>query len=180
MLAAAVAVEHEANNDVRANRANHADEVAENFLVAPLLERLFDAEGEAEVDGTREVLIGTVKAVRGRQFLGAQHGQRLEQFRPDLVLAAFTVRRRHQRSPEALAVREVREHRVVLIVRVGGGHHEIAHRVELAQGKFKCRRALQLGHGHQLMLRGRMGGGEGDADDDEGERTAAHSGNPWD
>jgi hypothetical protein len=72
--------------------------------VTPLLERLLDAERVAEVDGACEVLIGAVKAVRGRQFFGAQDRQRLEQLGANLVLPAFAVRRRDERCPEALAM----------------------------------------------------------------------------
>ena len=140
MLAAAVAVEHEADDHVGADRADHAHVVAEDLLVAPLLERLFDAEREAEVDRAREVLLGAVELVRRQQLLGAQHRQRLEQLGADLVLPALAARRRDERRAEALAVREVRQHRVVLVVRMRRRHHEVADGVELAQRELERRR----------------------------------------
>ncbi len=44
MLTAAVTVEHEADDHIGTDRANHPHVVAEDLLVAPFLERLFDAE----------------------------------------------------------------------------------------------------------------------------------------
>ena len=142
MLAAAVAVEHEADDHVGTNRADHAHVVAEDLVVAPLLERLFDAEREAEIDRAREELLGAVEAMRREQFLGAQHRERHEQLGANLVLPAFAVRRRDERRAIALAVREVRQHRVVLVVRMRRRHHEVADGVELAQRELERRLAL--------------------------------------
>ena len=111
--------------------------------------------------------------MRGEQLLGAQHRERHEQLRADLVLPAFAVRRRHQRRAEALAVREVREHRVVLVIRMRRRHHEVADGVELAQREFERRLALQRGNRDELMLGGGMCGAHGE-EDDEGEERFAH------
>ena len=154
MLAAALAVEHEADDDVGADRADHAHVVAEDLLVAPLLERLLDAERKAEVDRAREVLLGAVEAVGRQQLLGAQHRQRLEQLRADLVLPAFAAGRRHQRRPHPLAVRVIGQHRVVLVVGMRRRHHEVADRVELAQRQLERRYAAQRRDRLQLVLRG--------------------------
>ena len=85
--------------------------------------------------------------MRRQQLLGAQHRERHEQLGADLVLPAFAVRRRHERRAKALAVREVREHRVVLVVRMRRRHHEVADGVELAQRELERRRAASAATG---------------------------------
>ena len=126
MLPAAGPLENEADDDVRANGADHPDVVAENLLLAPLLEGLVDAERVAEIHRPGEVLFGAVEAMRGEQLLRSQDRQSLEHLGADLVLPAFAARRRHQRRAEAVAVRVEREHRVVLIVGMRRRHHEVA------------------------------------------------------
>ena len=147
MLAAAIAVEHEADDHVGANGANVSYVVAEDFVVTPLLERFFDAERVPEINGAREILIRAVKPVRGEQFLRAQHRQRHEQLGANLVLPALTVGRRDERRAIALPMREVGQHSVVLVIRMRGRHHEVADGVELAQ--------LQLERGLTAQLRDR-------------------------
>ncbi len=169
VLSAALAVEHEADNDLRPEGADHADVVAEDLLLAPLLQRLLDGEREPEVHRAREVLFRAVVAMRRQQLLGAQHGERLEQFGANLVLPAFTARGGDQRGPHALAVPVVGQHRVVLVVGVRGGHHERAHRVELAEGELECGHAAQRRDWLQLMLRGRHATDGEDESNGEGE-----------
>ena len=97
MLAAAGAVEDESDDHVRTERADHADVVAEDLLLAPLLERFIDAERVAEVDGAGEVLFGAVERCAREQFLGAQHRERFEELGADFVLPTFAARRGHER-----------------------------------------------------------------------------------
>ena len=152
MLAAAIAVEHEADDDIRADRANHPHVIAKNLLVAPLLERLFDAERETEIDCAREELFRAIEAMCGQQFFGAQHRERHEQLRADLVLPTLTVRRRDQRGAESLAVREIRQHPVVLVVGMRRGHHERPDGIQLPQRELERRLPLQRRNRLQLML----------------------------
>ncbi len=170
MLAAAGAVEDEADDHVRTNRANHPHVVAENFLLAPLLERLLDAERVAEVDGAGEVLLRPVELVGAQQLLGSQHRQRFEQLRSDLVLTAFAARGGDERRAIPHAVAVVRQHPVVLVVGMRRRHHQIADGVELAQHQFERGLAAQGGHRLQPMLRtGRDHGGD---DEDENDQRA--------
>ncbi len=173
MLAAAIAIEDEPDDDVGTDRADHANEVAEDFLMAPLLQRLFDAERVAEVHRAREVLLGAVVAMRGQQLLGSQHGQCLEELRTDFVLSTFTARRRHERRAKPLAVPVVRQHRVVLIVGVRRRHHQRPDGVELAKGQLERRLAAHRGDGLQLMLR--WVGSDGEKNEDGEEEVGALS-----
>ena len=50
MLPAAFAAAEEARDDVGPDRADVPDEVADDLVVAPLLDRLLDAERVAEID----------------------------------------------------------------------------------------------------------------------------------
>ncbi len=170
MLAAAGAVEDEADDHIRTNRANHPHVVAENFLLAPLLERLLDAERVAEVDGAGEVLLRPVELVRAQQLLGPQHRQRFEQLRSDLVLTAFAAGGGDERRAIPHAVAVVRQQPVVLVVGVRRRHHQVADGVELAQHQFERRLAAQGDHRLQPMLRvGRDHGGD---DEDENDQRA--------
>ena len=124
MLPSPFAAAEKAGNDVRPRRSNEPDEVADDFIAAPLFERLFDAERIAEVHRAREVLLPAVEAMHGEQFLGAQHAERLEELRADLVLAAVTARGADEHGPQSLAVTEHRQQRVVLVVGMRGRLHE--------------------------------------------------------
>ncbi len=113
--------------------ADVPDEIADDLVAPPLLDRLLEAERVAEVDRAREVLLRAVEPVNGEQLLGAQHAERLEDLRPDLVLAAVAARRGHEHRPHALAVAHHREKRVVLVVGMRGRFHERPDRAQLAQ-----------------------------------------------
>ena len=140
MLAAALrVVPHEADDDVGPDLANPVDVVLEDLVAVPALVRLVTAEREAEVHGAREVLLGAVDPVRREQFLGAQHGQRLEDLRADLVLAAVAARGGDQRRPHPVLEPVPREQRVVLVVRVRRRHHQAADGAELPEDEAECR-----------------------------------------
>jgi hypothetical protein len=156
MLAAAGTVEHEPDDDVGADRADHPDVVAEDLLLAPFLERLVDAERIAEIDRAGEVLVGAVEAMRRQQLLAAQHGERLEQLRADLVLPAVAARRGDERGAEPHAMRVIRQQAVVLVVRMCRRHHQIADGVELAEHDVERWRAAERADGKQAMLRLRL------------------------
>ena len=133
MLATTRPRRRQRDHDVGADGANHADVVAQDLVVPPLLQRFLRAEREAEVHGAREVLLGAVPAVRREQLLGAQHADRVEQLRADLVLAAVAARGRHQRDAHPLPARVERQHRVVLVVGMRRRVHEGADGRQLAQ-----------------------------------------------
>ena len=106
----------------------------------------------AKINRAREELFRAVEPMRRRQFLRAQHRERHEQLGANLVLPAFTVRGRHQRRAESLAVREIRQHRVVLVVWVGRGHHEGPDGVQFAQRQLQCWFTAERRHWLQLVL----------------------------
>ncbi|MGC4085073.1 MAG: hypothetical protein QM736_23895 [Vicinamibacterales bacterium] len=133
VLAAADPGRAQAGHDVRTDRANQPDEIAEHLVVPPLLERLLDAERVAEVDRSREVLLGGIEAMQRRQFLGAQHAERLEDLGADLVLAAIAACGGGQRRAIALSPVQHHEETVVFIVGMRGGHHEDARVPQVAQ-----------------------------------------------
>ena len=63
VLASPSALEGEGEDHVGAKSADDAHHVAERLLPPPLLERLLDAEGEAELVGAAKVLLRPVVAV---------------------------------------------------------------------------------------------------------------------
>src|SRR5207253_10474304 len=102
VLPAAGPIRAQSDDDVGTNRAHEAHEVGDDLVAAPFLERLLDAEGEAKVDRAGEVLLGAVEAVQGRELLGSQHAQGLEDLRADLILPAVAARGRRQRGAVTL------------------------------------------------------------------------------
>ncbi len=151
-------VPDEADDDVRADRADPVDVVLEDLLAIPALERLVTAEGVPEVHRAREVLLGAVHAVRGEQFLGAEDGERLEDLGPDLVLAAIAARGGDQRRPHAVLVPVARQQRRVLVVGVRRRHHQAADRAQLPQHEPERRVVGMLRDGLEAVLRVRRDG----------------------
>ena len=121
------------DDDVGARHADQAHVIADDLVTSPFLERLFDAERVAEVDRAREVLLGRVEAMHRRELFGAQHRERIEQLRADLVLAAVAARRRRQNGAHALPAIQLHVQRVVLVVGMGRRLHEDAGVAQLAQ-----------------------------------------------
>ena len=94
MEAAGSAAAEKADDHVGPDGADVAHVVADDFVVAPLLDRLLDAERVAEVHRAREELLRAVEAVDGEQLLGARA-------RPAIVRAPGRSRsgRRRRASP---------------------------------------------------------------------------------
>ena len=162
MLAAGVAGRRQRDDDVGTNRANQPHVVGGDLLAAPLLERLVDAERVAEVDRAREVLLGAVEAVQRGELAGAQHAERLEDLRADLVLAAVAARRGRQRRAIALAAVQHHQQPVVLVVGVRGGVHEDAGVAEVPQHQAERDVPLLLVERHDAHLRRRKGDQRGE------------------
>ena len=135
MLPAPSAGRRQCRHDIRTDRADQPDEVADDRLAAPLLERLVDAEGESKVDGAGEVLLRPIEPMDCRQLFGPEDAQRLEQFRSDLVLTSVPPRGRHEGGTEPQTAVQHHEERVVLIVGMRGRHHEDAGVGEVAEGE---------------------------------------------
>ena len=105
VLAAASAVGRHRDDDVRAHHADEAHDVGEDLVLAPLRERLLDAERVAEVDRAREELLGAVDAVRREQLLGAQDREREALLGAEVVLPALAARQGQLDDARAEAVR---------------------------------------------------------------------------
>ena len=147
VLAAAVQVGTHRDQHVRSRHADQPHVVAEDLVLAPLLERLVDAERVAEVDGAAEHLLGAVEPVRRAQLLAAQHAQRLEQLGADLVLAAVASGGRGQNHAQPLPVALPGQQRVVLVVGMRGDVHHRAGDGELAEDQLQAHQAPLVGDG---------------------------------
>jgi hypothetical protein len=158
MLAATLSVRTERQHDVRSDRPDQPDEITDDFIPSPFLERLFEAERETEIDGAREVLFGAVEAVHGGKLLGAQHAERFEDLRPDLVLPAVSACRRRQRGPEAQALVQQDEERIVFVVGVRRRVHEDAGIRQAPQRQAERHVSLLLVERDDAHLRGGQGG----------------------
>src|SRR3954462_13627880 len=133
MLAPSSTAAKKSDDDIGTNRANVADEVADDLVMTPLLARLFDAERESEVHRPREVLLRAVEPMNRQQLFGPQHPERLKDLRADLILSAVTASRRYQRRAHPAAVAHDREQRVVLVIRVRIRLHERSGRGEFPE-----------------------------------------------
>ena len=140
------------DDDVGSQRADVPDEIAENLLVAPLLERFLLAERVAEVHGACEVLLGAVEAMRGEQFFGAEDAQGVKELGADLVLAAVAAGGRHERHSRADVARVEGQRRIVLVVGVRGHVNDRANGRELSQGERQGGRARQVGQRLDAIL----------------------------
>ena len=103
VLSSPVAVGTHTGNDVRSQRPDHPNVVAQNLVAPPLLEGLLPTEGVAEVDGAGEVLFRAIEPMRRQQFLGPQGRQGVGQLGPDFVLSAVAPRGGDERRANPLA-----------------------------------------------------------------------------
>ena len=133
VLAAPSAVGAHREHHVRPRRANQADVIAKDLVLAPLLERLVDAERQAEVHGAREELLGAVAPMRSQQLFRTQHAERFEDLGTDFVLPAVATRCRGEDYSQPLPAALHRHQAVRLVVRVRGDVHDGADRRQLTQ-----------------------------------------------
>jgi hypothetical protein len=145
VLAASGSVGPERDDDVRMGHADEPNEVAEDLFAAPALEGLFDAERIAEVDRTREKLLGPVEAVCCEQLLSPKRGERVEELRSDLVLPAIAARRGREHGAHAKPLAHHRKERVVLVVGMRRRHHQrlVARQTPQRQAKA-CLAAVEV------------------------------------
>jgi hypothetical protein len=133
VLAAAFTSRHQRDDDVGTDRAHQPHVVRGNFVAAPLLERLFEAEREPEVHRAREVLFGAVESVQRLELFRSQHAKCLENLWADFVLPAIAARRRRQCRAIPLAAVHHHQQPVVLIVWMRRGLHQDAGVGEMPQ-----------------------------------------------
>jgi len=128
---------------------------------------------KAEIDGSREVLLGAVEPMQRGQLLGAQHAKCLEELGADFVLATVAARRRCERRPITLAAIQHHEQRVVLVVGMGGRLHEDAGVREVPQREPERHVSALLVHRHDPHLTGN----NRRSDDESSKKTgeASHS-----
>ena len=155
VLASVVAGRAHREDDVRADHPDEPDVVGRDLVLAPLLERLVDAERVAEIHGAREVLFRAVEPMERRKFLRAQHAERFENFGADLVLPAVSPCGRGERRPEALSPIEHDQQPVVLVVGMGRRFHHDARVGEVPQSEPERRMPLELVDGYDPHLRAR-------------------------
>ncbi len=118
VLAAAGPGERQRHDHVRPELAHDVHDVAQRLLAAPLRERLLHAEGVAELEGATEVLLDRVVAVERQELAHPQHAERVEQLRPDRVLAALAAGDGEQRRAQPETARQPNQDPVVLVVGV--------------------------------------------------------------
>ena len=111
-------------HDIGPRHANQPDVIADDFVAPPFLQRLFDAERVAEVDGAREILLGRIEAVHRLELFGSQHRQRVVELGPDFVLSAVATRRGGENRAHALPAIQIHVQRVVLVIGMRGRLHE--------------------------------------------------------
>jgi hypothetical protein len=120
------------DDDVRAELADHADDVAEDGLPIPDAERLLGVLRVAEILRAREVLSSAVEPARCEQLLRARHTQRLAELRAEQVLSTVTARERQIGGAVSASAREVGDDLGVLVVRMRGNVQHAARRGEAA------------------------------------------------
>ena len=152
MLAATLRLQGQRQDHVGLEGAHALHHVAERLVVAPLLERLLDAERVAELVGEREILLDAVVAVKSIQLLGPQDAERLEQLGADRVLAAFAAREREKAGADPAAAGERDEDAVVLVVGVRGDVKDPARDAEPAQRQPQPESSPVLGDGRELGM----------------------------
>ena len=157
VLTAALAAAKKSGDDVRSNGADVPDEIPNDLVMPPLLDRFVDAEGESEIDRAREVLLGAIEAMDRQQLFRPQHAERLKQLGADLVLAAVAAGRGDEHRAHPLPVLQLRQQRVVLVVGVRVGLHERAGRGEPAEHQLQRFGIGPLGNGRDAKLSGRKG-----------------------
>jgi hypothetical protein len=105
-------------HDVRPQRADVMDQVADNLVASPFLDHFFGVEGVPVVDRAREVLFRAVEAVGGQQLGRAQHTDDRETVPARSRFARLRRGSSADQSTAGPAMCEQREQRVVFVVRV--------------------------------------------------------------
>jgi hypothetical protein len=172
VLPAALAAADEARDDIGTDRANEADEVAEDLVVPPSLQCFLDAERVAEVHRAGEELFRAVEPVRRGQFLRTQDAERLEDLGTDLVLPPVAARGRHQHRAHPLAQAQLGQQRVVLVVRMRRRLHVGADGVQLAQHQPERDLAGMLANGLDAQLRRQRDAAREREEEDDGDRES--------
>jgi len=118
----------------RAVDAHDPDHLAQDVLLAPLLQGLVEPFGEAVIDDAREVLlVDAVVAVGQEQLLRADEAEAVEQLGADRVVSRLPPVQREESDPRAQAAADPGQDPAVLVVRVGGRVHRARRRPQLQE-----------------------------------------------
>jgi hypothetical protein len=133
------------DQDERPVDANHTHDIAQDRFLSPFFERLVEAFREPVVRNRREVLrVDAVVAIGGNQFVGTDQAERVEQLRPDRVVARFATGQGEQRHAGTVTPAEHRQHTAMLVVWMGSGVHRARCRAQLQDSLPRTGRAVVL------------------------------------
>ncbi len=154
------------DDDERTIHPDDPHDVAQDILAAPLHERFLEPLREAVIDGGGEVLpIEAIVAAGHQELLGPDQSDRVEELRPNSVVARLAARQRQQRDARASPPAQLRQHAAVLVVGVRGRVHRARGRLQFQELLPGAGRALvggqRIGRAHE------WGRGECGSDDCE-------------
>src|SRR5882724_553017 len=93
MSMCAAGLSRKARDDhVRSKRANHADDIGQDVVLAPDIQRLPVILRKSKINCAREKLPPTVEPARGEQFLRAGHAELGIEVRAEDILPAVAAR----------------------------------------------------------------------------------------
>ena len=122
------------DDDERALGPDHANDVAEHVVDAPLLQRFVEALEESVVDNGAEILaVDAVVSIRQQQFFRPNQAEGVEQFRAERVVTGLSAVEREERHLRPLAPAEHRQHAAMFVIRVGGRVQDGGGRAGLTQ-----------------------------------------------
>jgi len=124
---------------------DHLDDVLQDLLPPPLLQRLVRPLGVPEVHGAGEVLLGAVDPAGGEEFLRADDAEQVPLLVADQVLAAVPTRQRKVSSANELLVLKPGKHRRVLVVRMRGHEERGSHDREPLERQVQAGRVEDIG-----------------------------------
>ena len=121
------------DHHIRAESPDVIDHISQDLIAIPFLECLVGGFREPEIDGTGEILLGSVDAPGREQFLAADDSQFVALLRSDQVLPTLASGERKVSGPHMPAKSEVCKHLFALVVGVRADHHDAAQGVEAFQ-----------------------------------------------
>ena len=141
------------HDDFRPKLPNHTHKVAENLIVAPLLQSFFGRFRKSEFILRRKELLGSVEPSCRKQFFRTDDPKIFKQFRPQKVLAAISTRNRKIGGARTLPSRQPGKQCAVFVVRVGAGMKHAGNNIQSIQ-------SLRESHGTAIFRGLRCSGSE--------------------
>ena len=134
------------DQDERPIHPDDPDDIAQDVLAAPFVQRFVEPLRKAVIDHRGEVLpIDSVIPIGIEQFFGPYQTESVEELGADRVVAGFAAVQRHERQPHAVPAAEQREHASVLVVGMRRGVHRAGRRRQLEDflPRSACARVLR-------------------------------------